>query len=729
MFNHKQKVLAILCALVTVQSRAQLPITPDEDLLQLYGSEEMISIATGTQKPIHLAPAVASVVTAADIKAMGATSLDEALEMIPGLHVSISNINRLNPVYSIRGIHTGNNAQVLLTINGIPLKDTYTGSRLNTFRLPVANISRIEVIRGPGSAVHGADAFAGVINVIIKDADEINGVAAGVRAGSFDTQESWAQYGGHVDGWGVSLSLEHAISAGDRGRKVESDFATVLGAPSFAPAVPMQSRYNILNSRIGIANDRWDISLWSWLQRDGGTGPGAAQAIDPAGGTETDYFQFDANYRFPEKVAGWEIGSRLNLQHENEKNRYLLLPSGSVLPVGDDGNIGTTSNSSCPVVVGIGQACLVRFTDGLYGNPGGKYNNSSLELNAFYKEYRAHLVRFALGLSQQHIAANETKNFGPGTPAALVGETAADPTFGVWFIPSTLTDVTGTTDVFIADQKRNAWYLAVQDEWQFAPDWELTGGLRYDHYSEFGATVNPRLALVWAMDYNLSSKLLLGSAFRAPSFGEEFSQNNPVLLGNSQVKPETINTAEVAFDYRPNFDLQDLFNIYYYEAKDLIEYGPVAGGGSQAQNLNSQKGYGIEMESRWRPSDPLLFSVAFAWQHSEDMRTGESIADAPGRQLSLSLLWKLKPSWSVYGSANWVADRERAAGDVRSEISDYTIVNATLRRSLGQQWELAASLRNLFDKDAREPSDGKIANDYPLEGRSLYAEIRYNLAN
>lgn len=83
MFNHKQTVLAILCALVTAQSQAQLSIAPDEDLQQLYGSEEMISIATGTQKPIHLAPAVASVVTAADIKAMGATSLDEALEMIP----------------------------------------------------------------------------------------------------------------------------------------------------------------------------------------------------------------------------------------------------------------------------------------------------------------------------------------------------------------------------------------------------------------------------------------------------------------------------------------------------------------------------------------------------------------------------------------------------------------------------------------------------------------------
>ncbi|MDZ4261484.1 MAG: TonB-dependent receptor, partial [Pseudomonadota bacterium] len=554
------------------------------------------------------------------------------------------------------------------------------------------------------------------------------GVAAGARAGSFDSQGSWAQYGGHVDGWGVSFSLEHAISAGDQGRTVESDAATPLGT-SFAPGAPLQSRYNILNTRVGVANERWDISLWSWLQRDAGTGPGAAQAIDPVGGTDIDYFQFDANYRFPEKVRGWELGSRLNFQYENEENRYLLLPSSSVVPVGDDGNIGTTPNSGCPVVVGVGQACLVRFTDGLYGNPGDKLNNSSFELNAIYDEQRNHLVRLSLGLSQQRLSAFETKNFGPGTPAAQVGETAADPTFGIWFIPGALTDVTGTDNVFIADQKRNAWYLAFQDEWQFAPDWELTGGLRYDHYSEFGATVNPRLALVWAMDYNLTSKLLLGSAFRAPSFGEEYSQNNPVLRGNSKVKPETISTAEVAVDYRPSFELQDLFNIYYYEAKDLIEYGPVAGGGDQAQNLNSQKGYGVEMESRWRPSDPLQLSVAFAWQRSEDMRTGAAIADAPGRQLSLSLLWKLKPSWSVYGSANWVADRERAAGDSRSQIGDYTIVNATLRRRLGQQWELAASLRNLFDEDAREPSNGKIANDYPLEGRSLYAEIRYNLTN
>ncbi len=726
MFKHKQKVLAVLCSLVSAQTQAQMVVAPDDDLLQLYGSEEMISIATGTQKPIHLAPAVASIVTAADIKAMGVTSLDEALELIPGLHVSISNIYRLNSVYSIRGIHTGSNAQVLLTINGIPLKDTYTGSRVSTFRLPVANISRIEVIRGPGSAVHGADAFAGVINVVTKDAKELKGVVAGGRIGSFDSQESWVQYGGRASDWNVGFSMEHAISDGDQARRVDSDAATALGT-SFAPAAPLQSRYNILNTRIGIVNDDWDISIWSWMQRDGGTGPGIAQAIDPVGGAEIDYFQLDVNYRFPAELNGWAMGSRLNIQYETEKNGYLILPPGSVLPVGDDGNIGTAPNSGCPVVVGLGQACLVNFTEGLYGNPGEKLNNSSIEINALYDKRHNHLVRLSLGFSQQRLTANETKNFGPGTPAAQVGETAAGPG-GIWTIPGALTDVTGTADVFIANQTRNVWYLAFQDEWQFAPDWELTGGVRYDHYTEFGSTVNPRLALVWAMDYNLTSKLLLGSAFRAPSFGEEFAKNNPVALGNSQLRPETINTAEIAFDYRPNFDLQEMFNLFYYEAKDLIDYGTTTGG-AQAQNLNNQKGYGVEMESKWKPLDSLTLGAAFAWQHSEDMRTGAPIAGAPGRQLSLSLLWKVQPAWSVYGSANWVADRKRAVNDSRPQIDDYTVVNVTLRRRLGQQWELAASLRNLLDADAREPSSGAIPNDFPLEGRSLYAEVRYNLAN
>jgi len=692
--------------------------TEEEDLTKIYDSDALTSIATGTQKPLHLAPAVASVISAKDIQNMGATTLDEALAMVPGVHVSVSPIKNLDSNYSIRGIGSGLDPQVLVTINGIPVRDTYTGARYTNFRLPVANISRIEVIRGPGSAVHGADAFAGVINVVTKSADEINGLQAGARAGSFNSDEGWLQYGGRVADWQLAFSTEWAKSDGDPNRKVGSDLATKLGAPSYATAYPLQTRYNNLNSRIGLSNERWDISLSSWLQRDGGTGAGVAQAIDPAGNDELASYQFDAAYRFPEKQQGWEMSSRFTHQHINDQNRYGIFPPGTVLPIGNDGNIGTTPNAACPVVPGLGKACLVSFPNGVWGNPGLIFNNDSLELNSLYAEKAGHLIRANIGASQQRMAANETKNFGPGTPAALVT--------GPSTIPGTLTDVTGTPNVFISDQKRNAWYLAMQDEWQFAPDWALTTGVRDDHYSDFGNTINPRMALVWATNYNLTSKLLYGSAFRAPAFTELYAKNNPVNLGNPQLKPEKINTLELAFDYRPSFAWQHLFNTYTYQAKDLIAFVPT-GSVLVSQNVNAQDGYGFEYESKWKSSDTLQLGASFSWQHSKIQGTNTAVPDAPGRLLKATLLWKPQFDWSVYGSADRVMGRGRAAGDTRPNIVDYTLVNLTVRKRLSESVEFATSVRNLFNADAREPSNGTIPGDYPLPGRSIFAELSYHL--
>src|SRR6478736_740959 len=73
-----------------------------------------ISIATGNSTPLDKAPATASVIYASEIEAMGARTLDDVLETVPGLHVSLSSLSRLDSVYSIRGIHTGFNPQVLL---------------------------------------------------------------------------------------------------------------------------------------------------------------------------------------------------------------------------------------------------------------------------------------------------------------------------------------------------------------------------------------------------------------------------------------------------------------------------------------------------------------------------------------------------------------------------------------------------------------------------------------
>ncbi|GAB4346508.1 MAG: hypothetical protein Kow0089_23900 [Desulfobulbaceae bacterium] len=155
---------------------------PQEE--DVYRSDRLLVTATGSLKPVHLAPSVATVITAEDIEKTGATTLDEVLETVPGLHVSPSGPSIFTSTWTIRGIHTSINPEVLLLINGVPVTATVEGGRVKTFNMPVAMISRVEVVRGPGSAVHGADAFAGTINVITRDGYEVDGTRAGVRYGS-----------------------------------------------------------------------------------------------------------------------------------------------------------------------------------------------------------------------------------------------------------------------------------------------------------------------------------------------------------------------------------------------------------------------------------------------------------------------------------------------------------------------------------------------------------------
>ena len=116
--------------------------------------------------------------------------------------------------------------------------------------------------------------------------------------------------------------------------------------------------------------------------------------------------------------------------------------------------------------------------------------------------------------------------------------------------------------------------MVAQDEWQIADDWQLTAGVRYDDYSDFGGTVNPRVALVWDINEQITSKLLYGKAFRAPNFQEQRIQNNPVVLGNKNLNPETIHTYEWALDYRPFSSLRTAVNLYYYQINNLISAVP-----------------------------------------------------------------------------------------------------------------------------------------------------------
>ena len=686
------------------QSNPSLLAMNDEDqsLEDFYGNEEFVTIATGAKKPIYKAPAVASVITAEQIKAMGARTLDEALETVPGLHVAPSALSRLNSVYSIRGIHTGDNPQVLMLMNGIPFPMLNTGGRPQNFLLPVSAISRIEVIRGPGSAVYGADAFAGVINIITKDAEEVQGTEAGAEYGSFESKDIWFQHGNRYGAVDIMFSFEWQKSEGDRNRVADTDLQTIFdnifGTKASNAPGPLETRYDVINAHLELKWKDWTLRNWYWRQYDAGVGAGAAQSLDPEGYDKIESDLVDLSWKNNDIAKEWDLSANFNYRYYDGKTHFVLLPRGATVLIGSDGNI-----ASFPPFTS------TNFPDGVIGNPDALDQQVGMDLTAIFTGFADHRLRYAGGIKYQDENTSETKNFGPGVTI------------------DTLTDVSDTQYVFMPDTHRTVWYLSFQDEWQFAPDWELTGGVRYDDYSDFGSTINPRIALVWATRYNLTSKLLYGRAFRAPSFSEQFQQNNPVVMGNTNLDPETIATYELAFDYRPTLDIQTNLNIFGYRAYGLIEFVTDKNGVTKtAQNARDQLGFGFELEASWNFNKQLKLMVSYARQHSEDVKTGKKIADAPGQQLMLAADWKFIPDWLLHPQVNWVASRQRAANDLQDKIDDYILVDLTLRRTnLFSHYELALAVRNLFDEDAYEPSNGIIANDYRMEGRSLWAEVRY----
>ncbi len=656
----------------------------------LYDDVDFLYIATGRKQTVSQAPAVASIISAKTIRQIGAHDIDEVLETVPGLHVSYS-AGGYNPIYQIRGISSNTNPQVLMLINGIPITNIFAGDRSQSWGgMPVENISRIEVIRGPGSALYGADAFAGTINIITKNATEIDGLEVGASAGSFDEYRGWLQYGGSVAGWNTAFSVQVLDTHGQH-EKIDVDFQTVLDSNPFlgtnaslAPGSVNLGRQS-LDTRIDLSNDKWQIRL-GYQQREINAGAGLFEALDTVGEANSQRYNADLTYLNTDFSENWDFKAQYSFFNTFTKTNAMLLPPGT------DTGAGV-------------------FPNGVIGQPDVYERHNRIDLSSFYTGLKNHDIRVGIGFHHQdQYKIEEKKNYTP---------------FGVVLIP--LPGVIDVSDSFPFNQEktRKIYYGFIQDAWDFAPDWTLTAGLRYDHYSDFGGTLNPRLALVWQTSYRFTSKLLYGRSFRAPSFAEQFNINNPVAIGNPDLDPEVIDTYEVAFDYAATHDLKVGFNVFYYQMSDIIRFDPTT-----ANNTGKQTGHGLEMEVNWKATDKLTVYGNYAYQSSKDKGTNSDAADSPQQQLYVRANYTLTPTWSVNSQFNHVMDRQRANGDTRSDIDDYSLVDLTIRaKEFSPGYEFAISARNLFNEDTREPSlaPGAIANDLPLAGRGFFIELRKSL--
>lgn len=676
----------------------------DEDELALsYGDNIQVSIATGSAQAINRAPATATVITARDIQAMGATDLDQVLETVPGLHVSVSHI-AYNPIYSFRGSFTNYNAQVLMLVNGLPITGVFAGNRSFAWGgMPVENIARVEVIRGPGSALYGADAYAGVINIITKTAADIAGTEYGVRLGSFHTRDAWVQYGGTAGPFQAAFYLRGGHTDGS-GRIIEQDLQASLDPLFGTHASLAPGPVSLERSAIDM---RSDLSYGNWRWRTGfqkrklGFGAGLAESLDPASRSPETRLYTDLSYERANVMPHLDVSAVAGYQDLRLKvgnPPYMLFPAG---------------------------AFGGQFPDGVVGNPGHSERTSSLSVSLFYTGFAQHRVRIGAGYRLADLYATpEFKNF----------NLVAIPGVGVVFVPLGRV-VESTHDpalAYMTPHQRRLKYLFVQDEWTLARDWTLTAGVRYDDYSDFGGTTNPRLALVWDAAYNVIVKAMHGRAFRAPSFTEQYTENNPVTLGNPAIRPETIETSELAVAWQPSATVHTNLTAYRYRMRDIIAAtaNPDASTGKTFRNTGDQTGRGLELEANWNATRLLRLTGSVSLQHSTDEASGKDAGLAPQRRLFGRADWRFAPAWQAGASVNHVAKRKREPGDTRAPIDDYTTTDLSLQReSLFGNWELRVTLQNLFDSDVREPSiaPGNIRFDLPMPGRAFGVQLKHKL--
>lgn len=170
---------------------------PTEDLTELSLEALMdIKVTSVSRKPQKLANAAAAafVISQEDIRRSGATSIPELLRMVPGLQVARIDANKW--AVSIRGFNGRFANKLLVLMDGRSVyTPLFSGVYWEHQATPLEDIERIEVIRGPGAALWGANAVNGVINIISKQAAETRGGLVSAGGGSSEQGFGTIRYG------------------------------------------------------------------------------------------------------------------------------------------------------------------------------------------------------------------------------------------------------------------------------------------------------------------------------------------------------------------------------------------------------------------------------------------------------------------------------------------------------------------------------------------------------
>ncbi|MEW6599341.1 MAG: TonB-dependent receptor [Nitrospirota bacterium] len=685
-------ILLITCSTSYAQDLAELKSETAEELLMFFEEEELV-IATRHETPVRKAPAIATVITDKEIRDMGARNLVDVLKMVPGLGVSIS--EQGFHMLEARGIKTLLSEKVLMMIDGHSLNRNFVGSAFRHFDdLPVDNIKRIEIVRGPGSALYGANAFVAVINIITKSADEIDGLRLTAERGSFDTERYNLLGGASIkDNFRLMGSVDYYRTDGAKLRiEEDSTYGTPWAVSPGDTDLSKEKKDVFLKASYGGVTYRGH-----YMTRRGGFYIGLASALTDDQDYEIEYYWNELNYDLS-VAKGLSANFKVFLDHFEQRGTIELMPEGFLVGVIPGG-----------------------FPDGLIGGPNLKNDTWGCEVQLDYHLPDNH--HFIVGALYEKMRQHHVRRISNYAPATLTVPVPTPLTGGVQ-------DTSSTVGInWNRDAKREIWAAFVQDEWEIVDDLSLTAGVRHDHYSEFGGTTNPRIGIVWEIMEDADLKLLYGKAFRAPDFAELYTENNIHSMGSEDLDPETIQTYEAGFSFSPGPSLYIDLNYFYNEIENRIDLDESAtpylftnGGGAEVE--------GIEFVLRAQYTSSDYWKLSYTYQHPEDSVTGSRLSDVPLNRASGSINYGVSKYLNVHTDVLWTGERSRPDGDTRGPVASYTTVDLALTlKNFYETLEIQGTVYNLLDEDYEDPDTSGasqlIPGDYPREGISWMINASY----
>lgn len=494
-----------------------------------------ISVASMTDENLQTVPSTVTVFTRGDIQRHGISDVYHLLNFVPGLQVTRGERLTSIPKPQARGIFL-DNGYLLFLINGKRMNEVSFG-KASVFHpnIPIDWIEQVEIIRGPGSAIYGSNAFMGVVNIITRkdSSQEIKLHAGNYGSNSIGGYLSNNEVGGSV----IAYQSNGATYSTEQGRYSD----------------PQQSK---------VANLFWE--------------------------TESFYADLDwMQYNYPENINLGGLSADNEFQSENMYSRIGYKTDIYQTFFQVEGQYIQHEVKSAGKVLSAGQ--IPNLSNDFLVGPWWKTDTTQIKLNASHNLTPFQIISTGIGWKNERLtqAGIYTTHLASDQSDAVPNDS-----FYLGSVKGfkSLTVFESLEDDLISEE----FYI----EWRTVWSSQLHSfiGMRYDNYQDLGDKTVPRISLIYQPADQQRVRLQYAESFRSPVFNELYS-NDSVTVGNSNLKPESVSTLELEWLYDGDNSRHQIV-VFENKTEDFIVNIPLASDPTKDTFVNqlSDTFRGIEYE-------------------------------------------------------------------------------------------------------------------------------------